>query len=335
MKNPRLISSPSDLLIAIPFLLGFTPSNSIVVVSIKDQIVEMTMRSDFPPEIKYSEVADELLAQLGAHKAQEILLVAYLPPELEFDAHFLKELFIDLNKSIPVRDFVAVSGDRWRSLSCVDDECCPIQGRALPEISTSLLAVEEVAAGNPMPLQSEDELIASIAFTPSTWDEGFTEAIDQHWSYLQSLGQKESSKAGVASLLKLISEFSAKGYAQDRQAVVEVFAALADIQVRDFAIGAHGQELLLTHWSMWRWLLRMAPEANVAPVSSIFAILSYERGDGALAHRALDRALANDSQYSLALLLRRTFSAGWPPEAFSKMRAELHPKIRDEILGAA
>ncbi|MSZ59663.1 MAG: DUF4192 family protein, partial [Actinobacteria bacterium] len=46
MKNPRLISSPSDLLIAIPFLLGFTPSSSIVVVSIKDQIVEMTMRSD-------------------------------------------------------------------------------------------------------------------------------------------------------------------------------------------------------------------------------------------------------------------------------------------------
>ena len=79
----------------------------------------------------------------------------------------------------------------------------------------------------------------------------------------------------------------------------------------------------------------MAPEKSVPAVSSIFAILSYERGDGALAHRALDRALANDSQYSLALLLRRTFSAGWPPEAFCKMREELHPKISEEILGAA
>jgi len=335
MKNPRLITSPSDLLIAIPFLLGFTPANSLVVVSIKDQIVEMTMRSDFPPEIKYSEVAYELLMQLSTHKVQEILLVAYLPSGIDFEAIFLKQLSSELNQSIPVRDFVVVSGEFWRSLSCFDEDCCPIKGRALPEISTSLLAAEEVAAGNPMPLQSQDELIASIAFTPSPWDEGFTEAIDQHWIYLQTLGQKECSKAGVLSLLKLIGEFSRKGFIQERQTVVEVFAALSDIQVRDFAIGSHGQQLLLTHWSMWRWLLRMAPEANVAPVSSIFAILSYERGDGALAHRALDRALANDSQYSLALLLRRTFSAGWPPEAFSKMRAELHPKISDEILGAA
>ena len=335
MKNPRLINSPSDLLIAIPFLLGFTPANSIVVVSVKDQIVEMTMRSDFPAEIKYSEVADELLMQLSTHKVQEILLVAYLPAELDFDALFLKELFSQVNHSIPVRDFVIVSDDRWRSLSCVDEECCPIQGRALPEISTSLLAAEEVAAGNPMPLQSEDELIESIAFMPSEWDEGFAEAINQQWIYLQSLGQKECSKAGVVSLLKLIGEFSTKGFIKERQTVVEVFAALFDIQVRDFAIGAHGQQLLLTHWSMWRWLLRMAPEENVAAVSSIFAILSYERGDGALAQRALDRALANDSQYSLALLLRRTFSAGWPPEAFSKMREELHPKISDGILGAA
>jgi hypothetical protein len=335
MKNPRLITSPSDLLIAIPFLLGFTPANSLIVVSIKGQIVDLTMRSDFPPQDKYSEVADELLAQLSGHKADEILLVAYLSVELDFNSLFLKQLFADLNKSIPVRDFVVVSEERWRSLSCVDDDCCPIKGRALPEISTSLLAAEEVAAGNLMPLQSEEELIASIAFAPSEWDKGFAEAIDIHWNYLQTLGQKECSKAGVVSLLKLISEFTAKGYVKDRQLVVEVFAALFDIQVRDFAIGAHGKQLLITHWNMWRWLLRMAPEKNVPSVSSIFAILSYERGDGALAHRALDRALANDSQYSLALLLRRTFSAGWPPEAFCKMREELHPKISEEILGAA
>ena len=93
MKNPRLITSPSDLLIAIPFLLGFTPANSLIVVSIKGQTVDLTMRSDFPPQEKYSEVAEELLAQLGSHKADEILLVAYLPAELDFNSLFLKQLF--------------------------------------------------------------------------------------------------------------------------------------------------------------------------------------------------------------------------------------------------
>ena len=216
MKNPRLITSPSELLIAIPFLLGYTPANSLIVVSIKGQTVDLTMRSDFPPQEKYLEVAYELLAQLGSHKAEEILVVAYLPAELDFNSDFLQQLFGDLNKSIAVRDFVVVSAERWRSLSCVDDECCPILGRELPEISTSLLAAEEVAAGNLMPLQSEEELIASIASTASPWDEGFTEAIDQHWEYLQALGQKECSKAGVVSLLKLISEFTANSYVKDR-----------------------------------------------------------------------------------------------------------------------
>ena len=38
-------------------------------------------------------------------------------------------------------------------------------------------------------------------------------------------------------------------------------------------------------------------------------------------------------RYSLALLLRRVFTAGWPPQSFSAMRAELHPKVVAGIFG--
>ena len=65
----------------------------------------------------------------------------------------------------------------------------------------------------------------------------------------------------------------------------------------------------------------------IAPVASLLAALSYEKGEGALAQRCLDRALADDPSYSLASLLRRVFSAGWPPESFSAMRKDLHPKV--------
>jgi hypothetical protein len=61
--------------------------------------------------------------------------------------------------------------------------------------------------------------------------------------------------------------------------------------------------------------------------------MAYERGEGALAHKALDRAFADDDQYSLALLLRRVFTAGWPPESFTAMRAQLHPKVVAGIFG--
>jgi hypothetical protein len=55
--------------------------------------------------------------------------------------------------------------------------------------------------------------------------------------------------------------------------------------------------------------------------------MAYEGGDGALAQKALDRALDDDEHYPLAALLRRVFNAGWPPESFAAMRAELHPKV--------
>ena len=108
---------------------------------------------------------------------------------------------------------------------------------------------------------------------------------------------------------------------------------MSDIQVRDFSLGSHTEENADFYWSMWRDLLRIAPRGFVAPIASLFASMAYERGEGALAHRALDRALADDDQYSLALLLRRVFTAGWPPESFTAMRAELHPKVVAGIFG--
>ena len=78
---------------------------------------------------------------------------------------------------------------------------------------------------------------------------------------------------------------------------------------------------------MWRYLLRIAPGGFVAPIASLLGALSYERGEGALAHRCLDRAIEDDPVYSLATLLRRVFSAGWPPESFAQMRKDLHPKV--------
>ncbi|MGH3190296.1 MAG: DUF4192 family protein [Streptosporangiaceae bacterium] len=43
------------------------------------------------------------------------------------------------------------------------------------------------------------------------------------------------------------------------------------------------------------------------------AFVAWQSGQGALANVALDRALADDSKYSMALLLRQVINAGAPP----------------------
>jgi hypothetical protein len=138
---------------------------------------------------------------------------------------------------------------------------------------------------------------------------------------------------GATAVIDLAGEFTAGRGSEDLELTARVIGRLSDIQVRDFALGSHDDENIDSYFLMWRQLLRMAPVGQVAPVASLFAALAYESGDGALAHRALDRALADINGYTLALLLRRVFTAGWPPQSFAAMRRELHPKVCSGIFG--
>ena len=72
------LTSPHDLLAAIPFLIGYHPEDSLVVVSIKEMAVGMAMRIDYPVDIP--EGAYDLLAShLQRDSATGALLVAYVP----------------------------------------------------------------------------------------------------------------------------------------------------------------------------------------------------------------------------------------------------------------
>ena len=134
-------------------------------------------------------------------------------------------------------------------------------------------------------------------------------------------------RAGALAFNDLVEAFIRDGICKDKALVALVLVRLKDLQVRDYAMGLTDSENIEGLWTMWRWLLSIAPTGFIAPVASLFSAVSYEKSDGALAMRALDQALSDNSKYPLALLLRRVYAAGWPPESFAIMRKELHPKV--------
>mgnify|MGYP003704910907 CR=1 FL=1 len=138
---------------------------------------------------------------------------------------------------------------------------------------------------------------------------------------------------GAESVLLLADHYVQDGSCTEMELIARVLGRLSDIQVRDFALGCHDESSLAAHLQMWRQLLKLAPPKFVAPVATLFAALAYENGEGAMAHRALDRALLDQPDYSLACLLRRVFSSGWPPSGFAQLRSELHPKVASTIFG--
>jgi hypothetical protein len=326
------LTSPHDLLAAIPFLIGYHPENSLVLVALKDDSVGMAMRVDMPTDIAL-ESYDLLASHFQREAADAALIVAYVDSETDPEPVLINTSAALLRAGISIKESLIVSDGRYRSMLCHDSECCPPLGSPIPEIDSSRIAAEHVIAGHPMPFANVSGLVQSIAALPSAMQESWQSEVRAFWIESDSENLLDLQRDGATAVIDLAGEYAQGRGAEDRELVARVIGRISDIQVRDYALGSHNDETADAYWQMWRELLLIAPRGFVAPIASIFAALAYERGEGALAHKALDRALADDERYSLALLLRRVFTAGWPPQSFSAMRAELHPKVVAAIFG--
>lgn len=326
------LTSPHDLLAAIPFLIGYHPENSLVLVALKDDTVGMALRVDMPTDIA-PESYDLLASHFQREAADAALVVAYVDSQTDPEPVLINTSAALLRAGISIKESLIVSDGRYRSMLCHDSECCPPLGSPIPDIDSSRIAAEHVIAGHPMPFANVSGLVQSIAALPTAMEERWQREVQAFWVESDSENLLDLQRDGATAVIDLAGEYTQGRGAEDRELTARVIGRISDIQVRDFALGSHNAETADAYWQMWRELLLIAPRGFVAPIASIFAALAYERGEGALAHKALDRALADDDRYSLALLLRRVFTAGWPPQSFSAMRAELHPKVVAGIFG--
>lgn len=328
------LTSPIDLLAAVPFLIGYTPKDSLVLVGLNEDEMSLAMRVDYPSDVDLDQI-DTLANHLVREKSDGALLVAYMPDDVLDSECLLAPLreAIEL-RGIRIRECVEVRKGKWRSAICTDPTCCPPEGSAMPNLEETRVAAEQVANGKPLPFPNLEKMLESIS-------------AQQDDAELKSLIKKikkinyEKDKAEVRKLQRegalaindLAAEFAEKGISQDKVLIALVLKRLFDLQVRDYAMGIITEENIETMWQMWRYLLRVAPAGYVAPVATLFSAVNYERGDGSMATKALDRAFEDDKDYPLAKLLRRVYTAGWPPDSFAKMRSELHPKVIAALFG--
>jgi hypothetical protein len=327
------LTSPHDLLAAIPFLIGYHPQDSLVLVALKDEAVGMAMRVDMPVGVS-AEGYDLLASHFLRDGADGAFIVAYVGAGAVDPENVLINTSAALVRAgIDIKESLIVCNNRFRSMICSDLTCCPPEGSAIPDLGSSRIAAEHVIAGHPMPFENEDGLVQSIAALPSSFESVWADEVQAFWVSSDSEEVNELQRDGATAIIDLVGEYREGRGAEDRELAARVIGRLSDIQVRDFALGSHTDESADYYWAMWRDLLRIAPRGFVAPIACLFAAMAYERGEGALAHKGLDRGLGDDDQYSLAHLLRRVFTAGWPPQSFSAMRTELHPKVVAAIFG--
>ena len=88
---------------------------------------------------------------------------------------------------------------------------------------------------------------------------------------------------------------------------------LTSVRVRDDAWARMDPDHRDAHRRLWTDVVRRARPGYVAAPASLLAFTAWQCGDGTLANIALERALDDIPDYSMALLIHDALDAGAPP----------------------
>jgi len=322
------IKSPEDLLSAIPFMVGYTPDRSVMIIGIKGEEVEFAMRTEFPDEEDLTPQAMmEMVKVIKQQKVEETVLVVYGPllPDLDDSwkyATMTGEFFQEVLKiaKLKVIDAMVVVNDKFKSLNCDDEGCCPEYGRPVPDIKESQIAVEQIVDGKPMPF-------ASAADMRKFWDERIKDKnVRDAVVATKNVQNNNDRRAAVDTYHKLLDTIET-GQDPDQVLAGFLIKACKDSGVRDYLLGATTKDNREAVKKLMMWLYRRAPRRYIAPLAVNIAMLEYEDGNGAAANIILDIAEKDIPSYSMVPLLRNSFRGVMTPDGIEQMRQELHPKL--------
>ena len=212
-----------------------------------------------------------------------------------------------------IADILRVENGRYWSYVC-NEACCPAAGIPFDTAASTGLGST--------PLADRAELAASVAPVSGITSESMRQATrqaEQHTAQLlaksadRSAARHRIAAEGLAEVGAMIARYQDGGGFTTDDEIARITVALRDLRVRDDAWARMDPAFKAQDVKLWTDVTRRAQPRYVAAPASLLAFVAWQSGDGALANVALDRALADDPRYSMALLLRQVMSAGAPP----------------------
>jgi hypothetical protein len=321
-----LIGSPTSLIAVIPGLLGFEPGRSLVVIGVvaPRAAVRVSLRYDLP------DPRDPRLAQALAEHVTSILTAQGIITAVAvgFGTEEVVSPVVEALRrqaavaGIALTELLRVADQRYWSYVCTDPACCPPEGTPFDVTDHPAVRAFEAAGGRV--LASRDELTATVApvggrparTVRRATREAVAHVVDcvarlQHAGMRVGAGRL-TGVIGVVAVRDAIRRYRA-GEAVSLEHAAWLTVALRQLRVRDDAWTRMDPEHRGAHRRLWTDLTRLARPGYVAAPASLLAFVAWQSGNGALANVALDRALADDPRYSMALLLRRALDSGAPP----------------------
>ncbi len=327
---PRLqLHHPGEVAELIPYLVGFTPEESLVVVVTRNSRVEVTARVDLD-DVQLPGAAEDLLDRIwGRFPDADAFLVAFTDDHTtgwetlhRADAHLARRAD---------RQAMLVDGATWE---LADGETGTID--AASPIATQ-------AAGYGLKLRPTRADLQA-AFTSAPDSDHLATRVD---AVLDTLPQPRDTEAILALTSNLLGRNLPKApsdVTQPPQAHVPLDDAISLAVLTQNPSAQHLALLSITrdnapeHLALWRNVVNLVPAYGAEAPLYLAGMAAWISGDGASAVVALDRAVdlnPTDQPTGQVRLLSQLIDQVVPPSAWETIRADVladaDPRVRAAI----
>lgn len=345
------LRGPADLAEALPYLLGFHPDDSVVMIGLHGARgrfgarlrVGIPSHSDDWPETA-AQLGDCVVNGAGPQRRPDgvALFLCQDPREGETPtqamerlrplAQYLRESCGALD--VPVIEALCLTAGRWWSYTCPTTTCCPPEGTPLTREGTSVMAAAAAYAGVQVRgslREMEARLLPLAMPRAESQQRALDDACAEYLPRMLGEGDCETVREETLALSgAALERFRAAPPAVDGPAgdahddallgddeAAAIILGLQDRETRDMAAEWMEVGEATSALRLWRALARRCvgvyADHAAAPLT-LAGWVSWSSGDEASARVAFSRALNADPDYTFAKLLHQACNHGLDPE---------------------
>ncbi|PWI15022.1 DUF4192 domain-containing protein [Streptomyces sp. Act143] len=352
------LRTPAELADALPYLLGYRPEDSIVLVALRDKdgrgrfggrarLGIPASADDWPAVAR--QLAHGLVTGSERRGARPDQMVAYLCQEpgrgesgrqvMERLRPLAQQLRIECgSRDVPVIEALCISDGRFWSYCCVSEACCPPEGHAMGLPGTSVLAAAATYAGlqvrgtlrelraRMMPWENASALAqeialdtAGMAIVPRILDEAGRAGVAEETLELAELIMRRFEQA--PSVCGILTEDLRDDQLLGHDEAAALILGLQDRTTRDRAAEWMEGDAAGPALRLWRALARrcVGPYGeHAAAPLTLAGWVAWSTGDQLEAREALAMALGADPDYLFARLLHQACNEGLDPESIRR-----------------